>query len=59
MTDEIEETAPGIWLTPYGLSLGAGTDLQRVANVVSDVGQTVHTSREEAVVHRRENTASP
>ena len=43
MKDDIEELAPGLWLTRSGLSFEAGTDLDRVVDVIAKLG-AVHTS---------------
>ena len=39
MAEEIEELAPGMWLTRYGLSFGAGTDLARVEEIIALLGE--------------------
>ena len=38
MTDEIEELDHGLWLTPYGLAFGAGTEFKRITEVVQGLG---------------------
>ena len=44
MTEEIEPLAPGLWLTPYGLAFEAGTDLDRIEEVIEQLAQAVHMS---------------
>jgi len=44
MTEGIEELAPGLWLTHFGLSFAAGTGLDLVADVIDRLGEAVHTS---------------
>jgi len=44
MTEDIEEIAPGIWLTPYGLAFTAGTELSRVVDVITQLAGTADES---------------
>ncbi len=39
MTEEIEELAPGVWLTPYGLAFAAGTELERIGEVLDELSR--------------------
>ena len=44
MTEDIEELAPGIWLTGYGLAFEAGTDLSRIEEVIDQLARSLHMS---------------
>ncbi len=44
MTEDIEELAPGLWLTHYGLAFAAGTDLSRIEEVIEQLTPAVHMS---------------
>lgn len=44
MTGDIEEVAPGMWLTSYGLSFEAGTELVRVGEVIDLLGRAGEVS---------------
>lgn len=44
MTEDVEELAEGLWLTRYGLAFSAGTELDRVAAVLDEIGGAVHRS---------------
>lgn len=44
MTGEIEELAEGLWLTPFGLAFGAGTEAEKIGQVLEDLGEAVHMS---------------
>lgn len=44
MTEDIEELAPGLWMTKYGLSFEAGTDLSLIEEVIDQLAEAVHMS---------------